>query len=102
MRTGADVVCFGFASVWGDEAVMKVVGGEEALFDGNDKAFAALFDKRFKYLCWDKIYRRALYEGLRYPLGRIYEDAYLCPRSLPRAEAADAAGRALLLPHARD
>ena len=28
MRTGADVVCFGFASVWGDEAVMKVVGGE--------------------------------------------------------------------------
>ena len=24
VRTGADVVCFGFASVWGDEAVMKL------------------------------------------------------------------------------
>ena len=86
VRTGADVVCFGFASVWGDEAVMKVVGGEETLFDGNDKAFSALFDKRFKYFCWDKIYRRALYDGLRYPQGRIYEDAYLLPSVISRAQ----------------
>ena len=85
-RTGADIVCFGFASVWGDEAVMKVVGGEEALFDGNDKAFGALFDKRFKYLCCDKIYRRSLYEGLRYPLGHIYEDSYLMPSLVARAQ----------------
>ena len=41
MRTGADVVCFGYASVWGDEAVMKMVGGEETLFEGNEKVFAA-------------------------------------------------------------
>ena len=86
VRTGADVVCFGFASVWGDEAVMKVVGGEETLFDGNDKAFTALFDKRFKYFCWDKLYRRALYDGLRYPVGRIYEDAYLLPAVISRAQ----------------
>lgn len=91
-RTGADIVCFGFASVWGDEAVMKIAGGEEALFDGNDKAFSALFDKRFKYFCWDKIYRRALYDGLRYPQGRIYEDAYLLPMVVSRAQ------RLLLLP----
>ncbi len=91
-RTGADVVCFGFASVWGDEAVMKVVGGEEALFDGNESAFSALFDRRFKYFCWDKIYRRELYEGLRYPLGRIYEDAYLLPMVIARAQ------KLLLLP----
>ena len=83
---GADVVCFGFASVWGDEAVMKVVGGEETLFDGNDRAFTALFDKRFKYFCWDKLYRRALYDGLRYPVGRIYEDAYLLPAVISRAQ----------------
>ena len=86
MRTGADVVCFGFASVWGDEAVMKVVGGEETLFDGNDRSFTALFDKRFKYFCWDKLYRRALYDGLRYPVGRIYEDAYLLPAVISRAQ----------------
>ena len=91
-RTGADVVCFGFASVWGDEAVMKIAGGEEALFDGNAGAFSALFDKRFKYFCWDKIYRRALYDGLRYPQGRIYEDAYLLPMVVSRAQ------KLLLLP----
>ena len=65
---------------------MKVVGGEETLFDGNDKAFSALFDRRFKYFCWDKIYRRALYDGLRYPQGRIYEDAYLLPAVISRAQ----------------
>ncbi len=92
VRTGADVVCFGFASVWGDEAVMKVVGGEERLFDGNRNAFCAQFDRQFKYFCWDKIYRRRLFDGLRYPLGRIYEDAYLLPALLSRA------GRLLMLP----
>ena len=91
-RTGADVVCLGFASVWGDEAVMKIAGGEETLFDGNARAFSALFDARFKYFCWDKIYRRALYDGLRYPQGRIYEDAYLLPMVVSRAQ------KLLLLP----
>ena len=94
MRTGADVVCFGYASVWGDEAVMKVVGGEEALFDGNDKAFAAQFDKRFKYFCWDKLCRRALYDGVRYPArpplrGRLPR----CPR-----DHSPARRRLLMLP----
>ena len=84
-RTQADIVCFGFASVWGDEAVMKVVGGEEALFYGEREAFRAQFDRRFKYFCWDKIYRRELYQGLRYPVGRIYEDAYLLPSLVVRA-----------------
>ena len=92
VRTGADVVCFGYASVWGDEAVMKVVGGEETLFEGNEKVFAAQFDKRFKFFCWDKICRRELYEGLRYPLDRLYEDAYLIPALMARAN------RLLMLP----
>ena len=53
---------------------------------GNDRSFTALFDKRFKYFCWDKLYRRALYDGLRYPVGRIYEDAYLLPAVISRAQ----------------
>ena len=83
MRTGADVVCFGFASVWGDEAVMKVVGGEETLFDGNDKAFTALFDKRFKYFCWDKLYRRALTTACATPWAASTRTPTCCPRSSP-------------------
>ena len=85
-RTGADIVCFGHASVWGDEAVMKVVGGEERVFEGNRAAFCAQFDHQFKYFLWNKIYRRNLYDGLRYPVGRIYEDAYLLPELLSRAQ----------------
>lgn len=35
---------------------------------------------------WNKIYRRALFEGVRYPVGRIFEDVYTLPDLLHKAK----------------
>ena len=36
--------------------------------------------------CWGKLYSRELFDGLAYPEGRIYEDSWLFPELLLRAE----------------
>ena len=78
--SGADIVCFGYASVWGDEAVLKVVDCREELFDGGDAAFSVQFTRGYKRFCWDKLFRRGLFDGVRFPVERaIYEDVFVLP-----------------------
>ncbi len=78
--SGADIVCFGYASVWGDEAVLKVVDCREQLFDGGPEAFSAQFRRDYRRFVWDKLYRRSLFDGVRFPVERtIYEDMFILP-----------------------
>ena len=35
---------------------------------------------------WNKIYRRSLFDGIRYPVGRIFEDVYTLPLLLQKAQ----------------
>ena len=83
---GADIVSFGYASVWGDEVVVRQGGGERLTFEGKSAVFGSQFSRKVVFYLWDKFYRRTLFDGLRFPVGAIYEDAFLLPQVFARAE----------------
>ena len=60
---------------------------ELEVYSGNDR-FRKLFgeDKYLYITAWAKLYEKRLFEGLRYPEGKIHEDEYLAHWIIDRAE----------------
>lgn len=49
--------------------------GEVEVFDGED-ILDALFSKKLNNFAWNKLYKRELFNNIRYPFGKIYEDLF--------------------------
>lgn len=49
---------------------------EERLYDKNEALELLLDDKNIKNYAWDKLYKSCLFENVRYPEGKNYEDIY--------------------------
>ena len=66
----------------------------------SEKAFTSARDYwlgggyRHTYAC-NKYYRRRLFEGVRYPVGKVFEDAYTLPFLLAKAGVIGTTGRGL-------
>jgi len=89
VETGADITVTG-GQIFTDDAeianfpanivsVCSTVGKECAYEAFGEGSF-------FLFFAWGKLYRRELFQNFRYPLGMLYEDAYLTPRILYEAE----------------
>ncbi len=77
MTTGDDV----------DHKFTEPVERKVETLEGNEK-FRRLFDDRKfdSIVPWEKLYKRELFEGLRYPDGKIHEDEHLAHYILERAK----------------
>ena len=76
--------------VTGDRADYEFPDPETAevqLFKG-DRKFEKLFDPdKFDFIVpWEKLYKKELFQGLKYPDGKIHEDEYLAHYLMERAE----------------
>ena len=64
-----------------DEECISVYSGREALGNlYNDKAVTTV-------VAWNKLYKRKLFESLRYPIGKTHEDEFLIHRLLTNSES---------------
>ena len=75
METGADIGVFGFVRV--EENGIRWVPGKHPLPDGcygRERAMEALADTSILDYAWNKICRKSLFEGIRYPEGALWED----------------------------
>lgn len=85
VSSGADVSCVGFARVdasgnrtqqfWGES--WRVVSPEDYIV--SDDTFA-------RVSAWGKLYRKSIFDGVRYPEGRIMEDAFTTPLLIAKAK----------------
>lgn len=48
---------------------------------------------------WNKIFRRTLFDGVRFPEGKVFEDAYILPHLLNRSRKARTTGKGSYLYH---
>ncbi len=92
LRERADICVFGRRTETPDTAwdtrpaeACTVIGPEEALR-------RLLVTQELRFAAWDKVYRRAIFEGLRFPEGYNYEDRQTIHKALLRA------GRIVLIP----
>ena len=52
----------------------KYTSGKVSVFTRNEGIRALVVDKRVRNYVWDKLYKRSLFTGIRFPAGRIFED----------------------------
>ncbi len=85
LDTGSDLALCRFAYVKG-EAIPRAGGGEIEVLTGRQMQ-ARLCEPEGVYyvVAWNKLYRRELFEGIRYPEGRIHEDEATTYRIFHRA-----------------
>jgi len=89
VETGADIVSFSVCPVFDDEVKPVKLGHAARMLRGGGDIFGALVNTRgsIQEIACDKLYRRQLFDGLRFPPGRRHEDAFLMPHIFRRAEA---------------
>lgn len=87
-ESGADVVACRYAPLsGGGRSGSFVRAPEPRLAPGvycRDEALRALARADLDNHAWDKLYRRSLWEGVRFPEGRVYEDVATTYRVLDR------------------
>ena len=85
-REDADVSCCGRYLVYGDRKVPRFTLPEPKVFEGGEAAVSAiLLDDVLDSAAWDKLFRRELWEGLSFPVGKLSEDVAVMYRVFDRA-----------------
>lgn len=82
--TKADIAVSGINTVVNDR-IVHTDKYEFKIYEAKDAICAMLYEKKFWVAAWNKIYRKELFEDYLYPKGRLYEDYYLTPRLMHRA-----------------
>ena len=70
-RTKAEIVCCDYVSTFFHELKKKV---PYSIFDSNEAISYLMDDKGYKCFAWNKIYRKELFNIIRYPEGKLFED----------------------------
>lgn len=80
-----DIVCCDTWLVRGKTKKFRPIYNEDRLFLG-EKALEEILSGHIDNAAWNKIYKTTLFEGIRYPLGRIYEDVATTYRIFSKAD----------------
>ena len=72
--------------VRGEKKGISDSAGQDRTLSCHDAAEAVLYHDCVDVSPWGKLYHRSVFEGLRYPKGRIFEDTYLFAEILMKTE----------------
>ncbi len=86
--TGSDLALCRFAYVRGEAVPREQEGGLRVLTGRQMQAGLYGPEGVYYVVAWNKLYRRELFDGIRYPEGRIHEDEATTYRIFHRAEQA--------------
>lgn len=77
-QTDADIVACGIIQFWGDinNSDVCVHVAQERIVEGNEILSLFVDPKGLGDYAVNKIYRKSLFDGIRYPEGHIFEDIY--------------------------
>ncbi len=86
-RYQMDLFIFNFQRVLSNKSKVKEKNAIPAVYDETEAALETLFAYNgLDFYAWNKIYRRELFNDIRYPVGTIYEDARVSYLTLEEAD----------------
>ena len=86
LQQGADIAECSYVEVFDDAAVLGT-GSTGPVFYSRQEAMALhIRDENFRQIIWNKLYRRYVAEGVRFPVGTKIDDEYYTYRLLGNAE----------------
>ena len=75
---GADIVACGFSNVWDDYARTGreevITDGRPGTWSGNEASVQMMMSNNVCTVVWNKLYKRTLFDGIRFPKGVFHED----------------------------
>ena len=97
LESGADIVIYQLQEVYADDAEALPPAFPAFRIQGDRALFSALAnrDRGMTEIVCDKLFRRTLFEGLRFPVGVKCEDAFTIPSIVARAQSALVTGERL-------
>ena len=73
-ESGADVVIYGFSRIDENEKILENCVAFEPKDITSKEAVESLITLKIDNYAWNKIYKKELFEGIRFPEGRLWED----------------------------
>lgn len=75
VETGTDIVCCRYIQEYNRKWIKQVdAKGKEKIFTGNEAIKEYCIGSSIGSVVWNKIYRKTIFDGLRFPEGRYYEE----------------------------
>ena len=74
VKTDSDIVVFGYNDVYSDRTEVQTIPFSEERRYNREEALIELIGGKILSFAWNKIYKASLFNGIRYPEGRLYED----------------------------
>lgn len=73
-----EVCVVGYYLCYKNGEVIKGVNGNQILsFQKNDAMYQLAQDKYIESYLWNKLFKRSVFDGVRFPVGKKYEDIYI-------------------------
>lgn len=85
-ENGADISICAHYRDKGGKSVVKYSSGEQFVFTRDEAIRALAVDKHVRNYMVDKLFRRCLFEGITFPVNRVFEDLAICYRLFYGAE----------------
>lgn len=83
----ADIVVFGFNTIFVDQGKTKKRHANASSFLTKKEAFMGiLIDGYINNLAWNKAYKRELFDTVRYPNGKVFEDVFTTYKLINKAD----------------
>ena len=86
-RCNADVAACGFAHVYdGDKPEMRFTNPNPGMWSGRESVIQMMRNNNICSVAWNKLYKAELWDGIRFPVGRLHEDEATTYKILYRAK----------------
>lgn len=84
--TGADIVAVRMRKFWGETAEQEETREELRIYESTDAIKDMWYQKHIESTAGGKLYRREIFEEIRYPVGTLYEDLAVIHRLFYKAD----------------
>ncbi len=86
-RHGAQISICGWQDVYESTVVEeRPLVGEEEIYNTEQALENLMYQRKFDTAMWSKLYKRELFDGIRFPLGNLYEDIAIIYKVFCRAD----------------
>ena len=86
LQQGADIAECSYVEAVDDDVALGSGSTEPVFFTRQEAIAAHIRDEQFRQLIWNKLYRRHVAEGIRFPVGTKIDDEYYTYQLLANAE----------------
>lgn len=86
-NTGADISVCGFKKIAKSIESDTLISKEDfEIYEGSDIIYRLWLDNVRTVVLWNKLYRKQIFNNLRYPIGRYHEDTFIIHRVLAKCK----------------